>query len=266
MSHHRPHPQPKSWPWAVVAALLASIPAFYDSLMPHPAVWANGLYLLSGLVLMGSLWQSVRAAPLKRSTWQSMQVADLLLALALLVSAVLPSSHDSVTALGWRLTVALATLLKLIVLCQPLLSRAGLVRMLAIAMGVLALCGVGFYLIDPTVKTISEGLWLAFTTAATVGYGDVIPSTTASRIFAVFVVLLGYGVLSLVTAGIAAVFVGSQERQVEHEILRDMHTQLTLVKHEIAALRKEVEAARGTSPAASTTSITDRTSDSRCHP
>lgn len=243
MTHHRSHAHQSRWPWAVIVALLASIPAFYDSLMPNPTVWANGLYVISGLVLLASLRQT-RSLPLSRATWQSAHGVDLLLALALLVCAVLPASHGSVLALGWRLSVALATLLRLIVLCQPLLTGAGLFRMLAIAIGVLTLCGVGFYLIDPTIDTISDGLWLAFTTAATVGYGDVVPSNTASRIFAVFVVLLGFGVLSLVTASIAAMFVGSQERQVEHEILRDMHAQLTLVKQEISALRHEIEAAR----------------------
>ena len=46
-------------------------------------------------------------------------------------------------------------------------------------------------------------------TASTLGYGDLIPSTHASRVFSVFVVLLGFGVLSFVTAAIAATFVES---------------------------------------------------------
>jgi len=121
-------------------------------------------------------------------------------------------------------------------------------RLLAMASGVLGLCGIGFYWIDPEVETLSEGLWLAFSTAATVGYGDVVPSSTASRIFSVFVVLLGYGVLSLVTASIAAMFVGSQERKFERELLRDMHAQLKSVKSEIAQLRQELQAERDQSP------------------
>jgi len=69
-----------------------------------------------------------------------------------------------------------------------------------------------------------------------------VPSSTASRVFSVFVVLLGYGVLSLVTASIAAMFVGTQERKVEREILRDMHEQLKTVHEEIAELRQELRA------------------------
>ncbi|MDE2402844.1 MAG: two pore domain potassium channel family protein [Burkholderiales bacterium] len=135
-------------------------------------------------------------------------------------------------------------LLRLVIISKPLLERAGLARLMGMAAGVLGLCGLGFYWIDPEVTTLGDGLWLAFSTAATVGYGDVVPSTTASRIFSVFVVMLGYGVLSLVTASVAAMFVGTQERKVEREILRDMHAQLKAVRHEIATLRESLDAAK----------------------
>lgn len=62
--------------------------------------------------------------------------------------------------------------------------------------------------------TFSDGLWLAFTTAATVGYGDIAPSTRALRAFSIVVVLLGLAVLSLVTASVAAMFVETEERQI----------------------------------------------------
>jgi voltage-gated potassium channel len=64
---------------------------------------------------------------------------------------------------------------------------------LGLAWVILLLGGVGFWWLDPHVKTLSDGLWLAFTTAATVGYGDLVPSTHASRAFSVLVVLLGPG-------------------------------------------------------------------------
>ncbi|RTL29568.1 MAG: two pore domain potassium channel family protein [Burkholderiales bacterium] len=139
------------------------------------------------------------------------------------------------------MAVAFATLVRLVLISKPLFERAGLARLLGMAAAVLGLCGIGFYWIDPEVTSLSSGLWLAFSTAATVGYGDVVPSNTASRIFSVFVVLLGYGILSLVTASVAAMFVGSQERKVERDILRDMHQQIKSVTQEIAALRQSIE-------------------------
>ena len=75
-----------------------------------------------------------------------------------------------------------------------------------------------------------------FTTGATVGYGDLVPSTPASRIFAVFVVLLGYAVFSVVTASIVALFVGEDEKRFEKEL----HADIRSLRKEVAALRSEL--------------------------
>ena len=87
-------------------------------------------------------------------------------------------------------------------------------------------------------------MWLAFTTAATVGYGDVVPTTPASKIFAVFVVLLGFGVLTMVTAAIATSWIETEERRIEREILHDMRTRIGKVDADLAALRSRA-ASRG---------------------
>ena len=117
-----------------------------------------------------------------------------------------------------------------------MLALKGLASSVALALAILGLGGAGFWLIDPQVETFSDGLWLAFTTAATVGYGDTVPSTPASRLFAVLVVLVGLAVLSLVTASVAAIFVGSKERQIELELMQELHA----MRHELHGLREEV--------------------------
>lgn len=110
------------------------------------------------------------------------------------------------------------------------ITRRGVVYSLGLCVLILSLGGVGFWIVEPRAETLADGLWLAFTTAATVGYGDIVPSTHASRAFAVVVVLLGLAVLSLVTASVAAMFVETEERQIERDLMR-----------EIGALRKEVQ-------------------------
>jgi voltage-gated potassium channel len=112
------------------------------------------------------------------------------------------------------------------------LPRRGLVYSLCLSMAILLLGGIGFWLLEPKVETLSDGLWLAFTTAATVGYGDIVPSTHSSRTFAVLVVLLGLAVLSLVTASVAAVFVGNEERDIERELM----TEIRALRADVAAL------------------------------
>jgi voltage-gated potassium channel len=118
------------------------------------------------------------------------------------------------------------------------IARQGVIYSVILCGAILLLGGVGFWLLDPNVKTIEDGLWLAFTTAATVGYGDMVPSTHASRGFSVVVVLLGLAVLSLTTASLSAIFV---EKDVEEAEVRPIELELM---REIKHLRDEVHALR----------------------
>ena len=111
---------------------------------------------------------------------------------------------------------------------------------LLIASALLGLCGAVYRVVEPRTPTLADGLWLAFTTAATVGYGDVVPTTTAAKLFSVVVVLIGFAVLSLVTASIAAIWVESSERVIEQEMLHDLHARIHALSSEIVALRTEL--------------------------
>lgn len=121
------------------------------------------------------------------------------------------------------------------------IARQGVIYSVILCCLILLLGGAGFWLLDPQVHTFAEALWLAFTTAATVGYGDVVPSTHASRSFAVIVVMLGLAVLSLTTASLAAIFVEkdaqeSDVRPIEDELLREIKH----LRDEVRALRHEI--------------------------
>lgn len=129
-----------------------------------------------------------------------------------------------------------------------LVTRRGLVYSLILCMVILFFGGVGFWLIEPHARTLEDGLWLAFTTAATVGYGDMIPSTHYSRMFAVVVVLMGLAVLSLVTASVAAMFVETEERQIERDLMREighLRAQVHALSSDLHALRVEAQARSG---------------------
>jgi voltage-gated potassium channel len=116
-------------------------------------------------------------------------------------------------------------------------------------LAILGLGGVGFWVIDPSIDTLSDGLWLAFTTAATVGFGDVVPSTHASRAFSVVVVLLGLAVLSLVTASLSAIFVEKEVEEEERQIEKDLMREIRHLRQDVADLRRELQA-RGDPPEA----------------
>lgn len=123
---------------------------------------------------------------------------------------------------------------------QQLIARRGLTYSLFLCLLIVFGGGVGFWLLEPDVKSLPDGLWLAFTTAATVGYGDIVPSSPVSRVFSALVVLVGLAVLSLVTASVAATFVGTEERQIE----RDLLLEIRALRDEVRSLRDEIGAAK----------------------
>lgn len=225
------------WIWPVLVALLVSIPAFYLELI-SPAPWpvATVLYIVAAAATGFALWWSRRQASLRHAREHAVWPQWFLTG-GLLLSAALPPSSESEIALAFRLLVALATLARMTWLLRHLLTQGSVLYMLALALALLGLSGLGFWWLEPKAETIGDGLWLAFTTAATVGYGDIVPTTPASKIFSFFVVLIGFGVLSLVTASIAAMWVETEERRIERDILRDLHGQLREIRTELAALR-----------------------------
>lgn len=75
--------------------------------------------------------------------------------------------------------------------------------------------------------SVWDGVWWAVVTVTTVGYGDLYPKDVEGRIIAIFVMMLGIGFLSVLTATVASQFVktdtGSDEvldtlRRIEAEV------------------------------------------------
>ncbi len=61
------------------------------------------------------------------------------------------------------------------------------------------------------IEGLGDAFWWAFVTSTTVGYGDHYPVTTEGRAIGVVLMFLGIGLLSMVTASIAAYFVDSDD-------------------------------------------------------
>ncbi|MFT4312544.1 MAG: ion transporter [Candidatus Woesearchaeota archaeon] len=56
-----------------------------------------------------------------------------------------------------------------------------------------------FYVIEPTVENIPEGVYWAMVTMATVGYGDIVPTTVLGRLLAFVLMFVGYSVIAVPT-------------------------------------------------------------------
>ena len=108
----------------------------------------------------------------------------------------------------------------------------------------LALAGAGFYWLEPTIHSYGDGLWLAFVTGATVGYGDFCADHRRFAFFAVIMVIAGFAMLSLVTASIAAYFIGEDEKILR----REMHQDIKVLREEVAKLRSDIAELAGKRP------------------
>jgi voltage-gated potassium channel len=144
-----------------------------------------------------------------------------------------------------------------------LLSPGGLPYIFGFAVLAMLIAGAGFYWLDPSITSYADGLWLAFVTAATVGYGDMVPTTPAARVLAVVIVVIGVALLSTVTASVAAFFIGEDEKRLRKEMHQDirelrretaqligdeeralrraMHDDIRQLRDEVRALRAELE-------------------------
>jgi voltage-gated potassium channel len=70
--------------------------------------------------------------------------------------------------------------------------------------------GAAFASAEDTELSTWDGVWWALTTMTTVGYGDLYPHTTAGRLIAMTVMLVGIGFVAILTATIAERFVALQ--------------------------------------------------------
>jgi voltage-gated potassium channel len=74
--------------------------------------------------------------------------------------------------------------------------------------------GVVERLVDPgTFDNVWLGMWWAIQTVTTVGYGDVVPGSTAGKVIATFLMLGGLSLFAVVTGAITSAFVAERQRR-----------------------------------------------------
>jgi voltage-gated potassium channel len=230
--------------WGLGALSFAAIPAFYIELtvpIPLALTLSRTLYLCifagfaSSLTWLAHLSRQPRTLLL--NNW-----LDLVIALGAALSTGFGAPPWQPVEWLLRLSFMGVVALRIVLSLRELVTPHRLLWLLLAGALVLAMAGAGFYWLEPRVHSYAEGLWLAFESSATVGYGDIAPTTPASRVFAAFVVLLGYGMLSLVFASIAAAFIGKEERALR----REMHRDIKRLNDEIVRMHAELKAFRQT--------------------
>ena len=122
---------------------------------------------------------------------------------------------------------------------------------------------------DATITSFPDALWWGFVTVTTVGYGDEFPVTATGQITAVFLMLVGIGLLGSVTATVASWIADRFQQQEDIEQLAILE-ELRAIREELAVLRAaagvpgddSVATPDGGATATTTPATTTTTSDS----
>ena len=84
---------------------------------------------------------------------------------------------------------------------------AGVTAVIAVSTGILV------RLIDHRdFQTVGDGIWWSIVTLATVGYGDIVPTTTWGRVVGSVVIVFGVTFLAFLTATVTSLFVSSEQQ------------------------------------------------------
>lgn len=199
--------------WARIADWLVWLAFFLETAVLLSLVEHKGVYLASNwinlvIVIVGLPW-----------FWQHPELIGLLRSI--------------------RLVLVVALLMRMSKSARKLLAQHKLGNTLIVAFMTMVLSGLVITRIEPSIGTIWDGMWWAWVTMATVGYGDVVPHTGAGRLFGSLLILFGVVLLSLLTANLAAFFIGSDVRKVEHEehqadvLLADIVARLERIETEL---------------------------------
>jgi voltage-gated potassium channel Kch len=98
--------------------------------------------------------------------------------------------------------------------------------------------GVVMWVVDrKDFPTVGNGLWWAVQTVTTVGYGDVVPTTTGGRFIATGLMIIGYASLSLLTGIVASLLVSRRTAAQAHEAIVEIEKRLAGIEQLLRAER-----------------------------
>jgi voltage-gated potassium channel len=126
----------------------------------------------------------------------------------------------------------------LIGLLETLFNSRRLRTILAALIFFIFLFGYLFYVSEPDVRNLGDGIWWALVTITTVGYGDITPVTTLGRVVASSLMLLGLGLIATITAIVSAKFI---QNFVDHHTNDDVLEKLDEMQLELDDIKKKLQ-------------------------
>jgi len=139
-----------------------------------------------------------------------------------------------------RVLLIIPLLLNVFVTVNRILTRNHLGTVLLVALAFTLLSGLLIAGIDPSIENVWQGIWWAWVTVTTIGYGDIVPQSAAGKVFGAVVILFGLGFFSLLTASFSAYFVSRGEMEIEEEEIEEI-SQLKDIERRIDIMEKTLQ-------------------------
>ncbi len=92
------------------------------------------------------------------------------------------------------------------------LRRENLLSLFGVVMGMILISGGAIAWFEPNIDFLN-GLWWSVVTMTTVGYGDISPTTPGGRVVATIIMFFGIGLLGMLSANLAALFVRQRMKE-----------------------------------------------------
>jgi voltage-gated potassium channel len=123
---------------------------------------------------------------------------------------------------------------------RKIMGRNHLGPTLMVSFIIIVIAGTLMAVIDPNVETPFDGIWWAWVTVTTVGYGDIVPASTAGRLFGSFLILMGIGLFAMLTASFSSFFMQQDEEKLIAEEKSNTE-RLSDITHRIEALEQKLD-------------------------
>ena len=149
---------------------------------------------------------------------------------------------------GLRVLIALQVFVNASSTFRQLLARNHLGTTLGVSLIIMIIAGILIAGIDPAINSPWEGLWWAWVTITTVGYGDLVPVSPEGRILGAILILLGVGLFAMLTASISVLFISRSEDQMEENLekvlsKKESHafTELSSIEKRLTRLEEKID-------------------------
>ena len=113
------------------------------------------------------------------------------------------------------------------------------VRMVAfVALSLAVIAALLEWAVDPGIGSFRDSLWWAVTTVTTVGYGDVVPTSTGGRLVGSLLMLAGVSAIPIATSLVVSIFVTrlqEKERERDAEARKELLDRLERIEQALLA-------------------------------